>query len=142
MKRTLSILSTVLALAGSIWIAPVITAAAPGARTDYWSAKEATAGRSVGRVLSDVTITGKVKSALIGDKKVSASEINVDTVKGVVHLRGKVDSKAEAKRAIALTRRVEGVKGVKSHLEIVPNEKTAGYREQHRAGSGRKMNRK
>jgi hyperosmotically inducible periplasmic protein len=87
------------------------------------AAKGSAKDRSLGHVLSDVTITGKVKSALMQDKKVEAREINVDTVKGVVHLRGNVDSKGEVQRAVALAKKVDGVKGVKSHLKIVPNDK-------------------
>jgi hyperosmotically inducible protein len=115
-------------LAWAIGISPVAAAAAAGTKAERSYAasktKNATPRRSPGRVLSDVTITGKVKTALMQDKQVSAREINVDTVKGIVHLRGNVDSRAEARKAVALARRVDGVKGVKSHLKIVPNEKT------------------
>jgi len=94
-------------------------------------------GRSAGQVLSDVTLTGKVKTALIEDKLVPASTINVDTVKGIVQLKGRVDSKAQAQRAVALARKVEGVKGVKSFLQVGPMEKTAGYRSQTKAKTAR-----
>lgn len=88
-------------------------------------ASSAQPARAPGEVLSDVTITGKVKSALMEDKHVSANEINVDTVRGMVQLKGNVDSKAEAQRAVALARKVEGVQSVKSFLKIVPNETAA-----------------
>jgi hyperosmotically inducible protein len=103
-------------------LACLISAAPVGAATDRdhgdRSATTTEKDRSVTRTLTDATITGKVKSSLIGDKQVEARSINVDTVNGVVHLRGAVQTKTEAKRAIALAKKVDGVKGVKSHLKI------------------------
>jgi len=47
------------------------------------------------------------------------TQISVDTAKGVVHLRGKVDS-AEAKSAAGdVAKAVEGVKSVKNDLQVV-----------------------
>jgi len=139
MRLNLPVMAPMLALAGSLWIGPAIPPAA-GAPADTSPAvksnpQKAVEDRSAGRVLSDVTLTAKVKNALIADKAVSASEINVDTVNGIVHLRGNVDSKAEAQRAVALARKVEGVKGVKSHLQIVPNE--GPHRTQMGKGNGK-----
>jgi hyperosmotically inducible periplasmic protein len=112
-------------LAGIISAAPI--SAAPDRdhsdRSHATSAKD----RSVGRVLTDATITGKVKSALIGDKQVEARTINVDTVNGVVHLRGAVPTRTEAKRAIAVAKKVDGVKGVKSHLKISKGKSNQGH---------------
>jgi hypothetical protein len=53
-----------------------------------------------------------------------------------VTITGKVASKAEVQRAVALARKVDGVKAVKSFLQIVPQEKTAGYRSQTKAKTG------
>lgn len=114
MKRMIAGFALSVTLLGGIGLLPAGIAQA-------WSAPE----RVPSQILSDVTITGKVKAALMEDKQVSAHEINVDTVKGVVQLKGNVDSKAEAQRAVALARKVEGVSGVKSFLKVVPNETTA-----------------
>jgi len=150
MRLNLPVMAPMLALAGSLWIGPATTAAVAFSPADTSPAvksnpQKAAEDRSAGRVLSDVTLTAKVKNALMVDKAVSASEINVDTVNGVVHLRGNVDSKAEAQRAVRLARKVEGVKGVKNHLQIVPNEGTQGSRKGKADGdssaSGRSMER-
>jgi len=122
MKVPLIAFGLAIALTGGTWTSPAVTASA---EKSYAAAKtkDTTPRRSAGRVLSDVTITGNVKTALMQDKQVSAREINVDTVKGIVHLKGNVDSKTEARKAVALAKKVDGVKGVKSHLKIVPDEK-------------------
>jgi hyperosmotically inducible protein len=116
MRNMLKELSLSMALAGLICAAPI--GAVPATHESNSASAAANQDRSVSRVMSDATITAKVKSDLIGDKQVEARNINVDTVKGVVHLRGTVKTRAEAKRAIALAKRVGGVKGVKSHLKI------------------------
>jgi osmotically-inducible protein OsmY len=96
-------------------------------------------GRSMMRTGADMAITARIKTALLGDPVVSASDINVDTMNGVVHLRGTVASKAEAQKAVAVARKTLGVKAVKSYLKVVPSGKTAGYREKSKtAASGKK----
>jgi hyperosmotically inducible protein len=70
-------------------------------------------------VVSDSWITSKTKISLFADERVKGTQVSVDTVKGVVHLRGKVDS-AEAKSAAgSITQGVEGVKSVKNDLQVV-----------------------
>lgn len=70
-------------------------------------------------VVSDSWITSKTKISLFADERVKGTQVSVDTAKGVVHLRGKVDS-AEAKSAAAsITQGVEGVKSVKNDLQVV-----------------------
>jgi hyperosmotically inducible protein len=69
---------------------------------------------------SDTWITSKTKIALFADDRVKGHEVSVETVKGDVFLRGKVDS-AEAKRAATeIARSIEGVKNVKNDLQVVP----------------------
>ena len=70
-------------------------------------------------MVSDSWITSKTKISLFADERVKGTQVSVDTVKGVVHLRGKVDS-AEAKSAAgSITQAVEGVKSVKNDLQVV-----------------------
>ena len=61
-----------------------------------------------------------VKTAFINDPVVGAARIDVDTFKGVVTLSGRVKSKDEETKAIALARTVNGVTDVKSALQIQP----------------------
>jgi osmotically-inducible protein OsmY len=46
-------------------------------------------------------------------------KIDVDAVDGVVTLSGTVPATADAEKAVELTRRVEGVKDVKSGLQVL-----------------------
>jgi len=46
--------------------------------------------------------------------------IDVDTFKGVVTLSGRVKSQDELNTAVALARKIDGVKDVKSTLQIEP----------------------
>jgi hyperosmotically inducible periplasmic protein len=68
----------------------------------------------------DSWITSKTKIALFADDRVKGREVSVETVKGDVFLRGKVDT-PEAKAAAAeIARSIEGVKNVKNDLQVVP----------------------
>lgn len=70
-------------------------------------------------MVSDTWITSKTKISLFADERVKGTQVSVDTTKGVVHLRGKVDS-AEAKSAANdIAQGVEGVKSVKNDLQVV-----------------------
>jgi hyperosmotically inducible protein len=69
--------------------------------------------------VSDSWLTSKTKIALFSDDRVKGSQVKVETVDGVVHLRGKVDS-AEAKAAAtSVAQGIEGVKSVKNELQVV-----------------------
>jgi osmotically-inducible protein OsmY len=71
-----------------------------------------------GQYIDDTVITAKVKAALIEDPTTKATEINVETFKGVVQLSGFVISQAAANRAVELARGVAGVKSVKNDMRI------------------------
>ena len=68
----------------------------------------------------DQTITTQVKTALLNDIDLGGMRIDVDTLKGVVTLSGGVKTAAERDRAVAIARKVRGVRDVKSALEIKP----------------------
>jgi hyperosmotically inducible protein len=75
--------------------------------------------RDVKSEISDSWLTAKTKIALFADERVKGRQVGVETVKGVVTLRGKVDS-AEAKTtAASLAQGIEGVKSVKNDLQVV-----------------------
>jgi len=81
----------------------------------------AACGKSVGNVIDDATITGRVKTALLNDPDVAGLKIDVDTFKGVVTLSGSVRSQTEATQAMAIARRTPGVADVKSTLQVNPS---------------------
>jgi hyperosmotically inducible protein len=77
-----------------------------------------TAQEAKGQV-SDSWLTAKTKIALFGDDRVKSTQISVETINGVVALRGKVDS-ADAKQAAGeIAKGIEGVKDVKNELQVV-----------------------
>ena len=71
----------------------------------------------------DAWITMKTKIALMTADKVSAADLNVDTVNGVVTLHGKVATDAEKAKAEQVAAKIDGVKNVKNLLQIVPNSR-------------------
>jgi osmotically-inducible protein OsmY len=77
-------------------------------------------GKSVGETIDDATITTRVKTSLLNDPTVGGMRIDVDTFKGVVTLSGRVKTRQEEQTAIALARKIGGVKDVKSTLQIEP----------------------
>ena len=77
-------------------------------------------GKTVGETIDDATITTRVKTAFVNDPAVGAMRIDVDTFKGVVTLSGRVKSKDEEVKAIALARTIKGVTDVRSTLQIQP----------------------
>jgi osmotically-inducible protein OsmY len=104
------------------------TSAAPSAPSVSTSASAAPAGtpaQSVDNTTSDdvvdAVITGKVRAALLGTEDVKATELNVETRKGVVHLSGSVQTNADLDRAVHLARQVEGVKEVQNRLSVKPS---------------------
>ncbi|MFJ2366393.1 BON domain-containing protein [Pseudomonas sp. NPDC087697] len=62
---------------------------------------------------SDTWITTKVKSDLFTEKGIPGSDIKVETNKGVVSLSSTVAlTKAQKDTAVAITKKIKGVKGV------------------------------
>ena len=87
--------------------------------TDKAKEKAQTTTQETKTMVTDSWVTSKVKISLFADERVKGTQVSVDTTKGVVHLRGKVDS-AEAKSAASdIAQGVEGVKSVKNDLQVV-----------------------
>jgi osmotically-inducible protein OsmY len=71
-----------------------------------------------GQYFDDSVITTKVKAALFQDDMTKATEINVETFKGVVQLSGFVISQSAINRAVELARNTNGVKGVTNDMRL------------------------
>ena len=69
--------------------------------------------------IHDSWLTAKTKIALAADARVKGRQIDVETTKGVVMLRGKVDSDAAKQAAEDVARGLDGIKSVKNDLEVV-----------------------
>jgi len=61
---------------------------------------------------SDTWITTKVKTDLMATADVPGTTIDVETVNGTVKLAGTVDNKASADKAVAVAKKIKGVKSV------------------------------
>lgn len=73
---------------------------------------------------ANAALTTKVKSALATDSGMGTmTSIDVDSDKGVVTLKGKVDSAAAKKKAEEIAKKVEGVKSVKNQLRVEAKDK-------------------
>jgi hyperosmotically inducible protein len=73
---------------------------------------------TIGNAVDDGIITTKVRSALLADPGMKSFDIAVVTRKGEVQLSGFVDSQSQIDQAIAISRKVEGVKAVGNEMSI------------------------
>ncbi len=80
--------------------------------------KIAQAGNRASEVISDVSLTTKIKSKMALDDSVKAFDIDVTTRDGNVTLSGTVHSAKEKERAVALARETAGVKSVVDRLQV------------------------
>jgi osmotically-inducible protein OsmY len=71
-----------------------------------------------GEYVDDTVLTTKVKAAIFNEPSLKSAEINVETFKGVVQLSGFVSSAAAESTAVAVARKVEGVKSVKNDMRL------------------------
>lgn len=81
---------------------------------------------SIGTEIDDSVVTTRVKSALLGDLDIKGFEIKVETRKGMVQLSGFIDTQPRIDSAIALVRKVEGVKGVDNGMSLKDGKATVG----------------
>jgi hyperosmotically inducible protein len=79
------------------------------------------AGWALAADAPDAWLTMKTKISLMTTEDLSTSDLNVDTVQGVVTLHGKVPTQGEKTKAEATARKIDGVKDVKNLLQVVPD---------------------
>jgi hyperosmotically inducible protein len=80
--------------------------------------KSAVADNSAERVVDDSAITTKVKTALAGDPRTKAHQVNVETHNGVVQLSGFVDTPEAKVTAETLASNVDHVKSVDNEIDV------------------------
>lgn len=76
------------------------------------------AGRDMGEKIEDAFITTKIQSQYFMDGDVKGHEINVDTVNGIVTLKGSVETEAQKQEAEQIAMTTEGVSKVVNQLTI------------------------
>jgi hypothetical protein len=70
------------------------------------------------RTHDDLSTTTQVKIALLSDTQLGSLRLDVKTFQGVVTLTGTVRSAADQQHAIALAKRIHGVRDVRSQLKV------------------------
>lgn len=81
------------------------------------------AGRLVQQPVKDKWITMKIHSLFVPEDALEGSNIDVDTVQGVVTLSGTVPTEAGRARALAIAKGTDGAKSVVDKLRIGPAER-------------------
>ena len=78
------------------------------------------AGEKVADATADARTTAAIKLKLAAEPDLSALQISVDTTAGLVTLAGKVKSAELAEKAVNVAQSVNGVREVKSTLQVNP----------------------
>jgi hyperosmotically inducible protein len=86
-------------------------------------AKADPGSRNPAVVMSDLWITSAAKMKMAADSRTPATEINVDTMDGVVTLFGMVPTQESKSAAQEIAQGVSGVKRVENKLEVVPAQR-------------------
>jgi osmotically-inducible protein OsmY len=76
-----------------------------------------------GQPVADAWITTKIQAKFFADDDVRSRDINVDTMNGVVTLKGEVHSNAERRQAVAIARNTDGVLEVKDMMAMAAPER-------------------
>ncbi len=74
--------------------------------------------RSLGQHVDDVAIASKIDARLIAEKDMPSRWVSVEVIENVVWLTGYLPSQEHIDRAVYICRNTEGVRDVKSHLNI------------------------
>lgn len=93
----------------------LLAAAGAGAEAGYVLTQE---DRTAKETMQDQLLVSKVKSALIADSQISGLDINVDSFKGIITLKGVVKNNLDRQKAFDIASNVKGVKGVKTKLFV------------------------
>lgn len=97
---------------------PPTTPATPAPQTGTPAPGSTDADRNVGKAIDDATITAKVKAVLLQASEITGTDVNVDTVKGTVTLKGAVETQMQGDRAVQIARAAEGVREVNNQLMV------------------------
>ncbi len=84
------------------------------------------AQKTVGEHVDDPVTTARVKMALLENSVSDATDINVETSKGIVQLAGFVDSESTKSTAGKIAANTEGVIEVSNRLNVRSKKRSAG----------------
>lgn len=71
-----------------------------------------------GEYIDDTGITASIKSSLIAEPNLNASEIHVNTFKDTVQLSGFVSTHEQARAAERIARNTKGVQKVENNIKV------------------------
>jgi len=124
MRHPVALSSALLAAAAFAWLPAAGEAQTTGEKVKQKAEDAKTTAKEMTKEakadVSDSWITSKTKMALFADDRVKGRQVSVETDKGVVALRGKVDSPEAKAAAESVAQGIEGVKSVRNDLQVVP----------------------
>ena len=124
MRHPVALSSALLAAAAFAWLPAAGEAQTTGDKVKQKTEDAKTTAKEMTKEakadISDSWITAKTKIALFADDRVKGRQVSVETNKGVVMLRGKVDGPESKAAAESVAQGIEGVKSVRNDLQIVP----------------------
>jgi osmotically-inducible protein OsmY len=103
----------------AMFVAPAVYAQGSTAPRDTGMTKDRPAATRSKDGSPDAVITSKIKTGFIKDKIVRSRNYNVDTSGGVVTVKGKAGSQAEADRAMEIAKNTQGVSSVKNEIQVI-----------------------
>ena len=116
MKSIRNLLMCTIAIMGiSVLSGCLAVAAGAGAEAGYVASQD---DRTAAETLEDQRITASVKSLLVANQNVSGFDINVDTFKSDVTLKGVLPNERARSEAIRVAKSVNGVDQVISKLYL------------------------
>jgi osmotically-inducible protein OsmY len=82
------------------------------------AALTAACGKPIRPATDDSGVSVRVRTALLNDPQVAATNISVSATNGIITLSGSVRTAAERDRAVAVARQTSGVADVRSELAV------------------------
>jgi len=113
---------TIAVMIVGLGVVPVAARAADesvGQKVDSATGAVKDAAKTATTEVSDSWITMKTKIALLADERVSSGDVSVKTLKGVITLRGKVESEQARQAADEIALKIDGAKKVNNRLVVV-----------------------
>jgi len=87
--------------------------------------------------VDDETLVARVRSEALRNSNIKSGEVNVEAYQGAVTLRGQIEHPGDIRRLIEATRRVDGVREVRSYLHLpgtLPANKAEVYHRETTTG--------
>ncbi|MBL7661273.1 BON domain-containing protein [bacterium] len=114
--RQLQVCSLLVLVLFVVSMSGCLLAAGAGAEAGYILAQD---DRSTKETVKDQYLVSAIKTKLLANSKTPGMDINVDSYKGKITLRGALMSQDEVDQALSIARNTDGVTEVESKLVVV-----------------------